>query len=307
MRKPNTSRFLGVLVVVLLLVLTLGSGCSGPVVEAEIPDEPVVPKNGKWIGATIDIHLNDEEVQELTLKGIGCVGNITPDGIPLCSSLLDGDWTLPSPLASEDGEWEIETPFGLDLKGHYIDADRLTGTYTYISDDGCCASQGNWAALHEDRAASEPVAPCHKRTEEESFSLHPSELNGSDQLSPALQNFDILEITPGFQGGVMILLSLQTMGFSMGGDVGLEVLLDLPDQGVTGLALGDGTLLVGDQEAALWDPVWLILSHTSSNDLLTGDDAFELVDQDANLTIRITNSCGFLWNKTFSVRLHYEF
>ena len=143
-----------------LWVLLLSLAACSPASEMDT-DERLPPLLGEWIGETMNFQITEDGVHRLELKDFGCTGNFTPAGFPLCTSLLNGPYELPSPVPVTDEGVRFDTPFGLQIEGQFDDSSQFEGTVVYTAENACCETSGALRIVHETIAKEEPVLPCH--------------------------------------------------------------------------------------------------------------------------------------------------
>ncbi len=278
-------------------------GCGEPEVSQ---DSSILPLPGQWKSPILSFEVGDEGISSLRLNNLGCLGNVTPAGVPLCDSLVEGDWELPLSSPYSEGSVSIETPFGLMLEGSFQSEDIFAGSYTYVAPNGCCSSSGTLTASHESLAQENPIAPCHVTTGDEVIGLHAVELEGSGlPRDDPLVNLDEVTVVDGFQGGMMVVVALLTENMSLG-DLRVQIDLQIPALGISASAETTHVAFKGNQEKAELSPVWLLLED-EEGELLTPEDGDSLQDTDAEVSIQITSPCGFLWTKEYGFRVNYAF
>lgn len=290
---------------VLLTLMSLLSCSPGTIDEEEVEDVEWVPREGVWVGATLGFEHTAGAIEEINLTRFGCVGNLTPSGHPLCESLITGSWELPIPSVSAGDEWVIETPFGLELQGTFQDEDRFFGTFTYEADNGCCQTEGTWSAVHESLAEETPPLPCHNTTGNENLILRPSVMEGEAD-TPVIAEGDSLLASPGFQGGVMVLLDLELPDIELGGNLTIELELRSEDGSIEAIAKGDTSLVDSEEALAAWRNIWLILVDGEDGGLLSLADLEGIEALPFTLKLEVSNNCGFLFKRTFEVGLTTE-
>lgn len=277
--------------------------CSpGEEVEGEVEEADWTPKEGTWLGSTLGFQHTDQGIEEIQLTRFGCVGNVTPSGHPLCESLITGTWHLPTPSLSQGDEWLIDTPFGLQLRGVFQDEDRFLGTFTYAADNGCCEAEGTWNAVHETLAKEAPPLPCHDPTGDEKVTLRPAVMEGDEEVLPIAEG-DSLLATPGFQGGVMVLVDLELPAIELGGNLTMSLELTAEDGSIEATVKGDSSLLDADLAVPSWTNIWLILVDGESGGLLSLNDLEGISELQFSLQLEVSNNCGLLLKRTVAVTL----
>jgi len=274
------------------------AGCGND--SADSGNDSVIPTDGNWEGSPISFTLTPGGIEEIELAQFGCLGDVAPTGLALCSSILDSNWVLPDPVQVIDGQFSISTPFGLALNGEFTDEHQMTGTYEYESDSGCCASEGNWMTVHETIAADAPPAICHEETGEEIVTLLLQE-NGETigPLEPGAKT----RVTPGFQGGIMLVLELELGNINLGGDISFDVDLVSLSSGINAQARARAIDLELQEDSTLrWDPVWLLL-FSEQGDMLNLGDLNMLTGAEGQILLKISNSCGYRYQATVDIVL----
>ncbi len=287
---------------VLLVLLSCAIGCESP---PELSQDPViVPLQGQWESPALSFQVEKEGIAFLQLNNLGCLGEVTPAGVPICDSLIEGGWNLPRASPLTQGGLFIDTPFGLQLEGDFQSEDIFAGTYTYKAPNGCCSSEGSLTASHESLAKEFPVPVCHVTTGEEQITLHKVDLEDSGLPSePALANFDKVQVVDGFQGGTMVVVAVLTQNLALG-DLNVTIDLQVPTLDISARAETSHLAFTGDQEDGELSPVWLLLED-ESGELITMNNANVLEEAEAEVTLQVTSSCGFIWTKKFAFRLFY--
>ena len=274
------------------------SGCGNN--SSDNNSDSVNPLDGKWEGSPISFTLTQGGIEQIELAQFGCLGDVTPTGLALCSSILDSNWMLPEPAPVIDGQFSFSTPFGLSLIGEFTDENQMTGTYEYNSDSGCCASEGNWMTIHETIAEDAPPAICHEETGEEVVTLLLQE-NG-DTIGP-LEPGAKTRVTPGFQGGIMLVLELELGNINLGGDIAFDIDLVSLSSGINAQARAKAIDLELEEDATLrWDPVWLLL-FSEEGDMLSLGDLNMLTGQEGQILLTISNSCGYRYQTSVDIVL----
>jgi hypothetical protein len=284
-------------------LLTVGLGCN-PVDETVNSDSPPwTPKEGTWVGSTVGFERTSSGIDEIHLNRFGCVGNVTPAGQALCESLVTGNWTLPATSPDHSEDWNIVTPFGLELTGAFQDEERVFGSFTYEAANGCCQSEGTWNAVHETLAKETPPLVCHSPSGEEGLKLIPSGMGSHDESTEGIVDGDTLVATAGFQGGVMVLLDLELQKIELGGNLTITLQLTAEDGTIEAIASGDVSLLNTEGVSARWNTIWLIITDGESGDSLSLDELGDIGDKAFNLELTVSNNCGFLMKRQLSLSL----
>ena len=297
MKRHRISLFTWILISGLM---TSGWGCITE--ETENGSDIVIPETGDWEGSPISFTLGDSGIEKIRLNQFGCLGDVTPTGLALCDSILDSEWELPAPVMTDDGMFSIQTPFGLKLEGEFTDVHQMTGYYTYTSDNECCQSEGNWMTIHETIASESPPAVCHQKTGMESYSLL---YEGGSEESRQVESGDKLDVSAGFQGGVMLVLELETENVNLGGGVEFNIELLALGSGITAQARANAIdLETIDGTTTIWDPVWLLL-FSEEGDMLNLGDLNLIAGQNATLMLEVTNSCGYRHQSNIDVVLDF--
>ena len=281
-------------------------GCSSN--SGESNDSDAEPLLGSWIGETLDFTIDEYGIHTLVLDDFGCTGEITPAGFPLCDSLLSGPFELETPAMSDGESVRIETPFGLRIDGQFDGSEHFNGTVSYTADNGCCETNGTVRLIHEGSVEIETVLPCHTPEQngaESVWLLAPEPENNI----PVSANMEV-PITPGFQGGLMLLFQWEFTEISMGGDMRLEMEFESTDASVRATATTRGILLTEaeplDEEESpdqVWTPVWLVLLDGESGQLLGYEDLPSLEGTGGLLRMAAENLCGFRIERTVPITL----
>ena len=262
------------------------------------------PAEGSWLGSSLEFDLNDNRLSRLKLTGLGCVGELTPAGSPVCESLLSGVSEMDVPI--EATSLVVETPYGLTLEGTFSDEHRIEGTFDYEADNGCCTSAGAWEAVHESLADADPPLPCHSEVSgEEQIGLATTTADGSFLV---LAPKDPITTVPGFQGAIMVMAGIVASGFSTGA-LTVEISLEVPQTKVYAEVIGDGSHFDEKSDGTLeWREIWLILKDQDGR-LLSPALAYDidLIDRrEATLAVHLSNTCGWSSTTEFTGPISYE-
>jgi hypothetical protein len=300
------------LTVVLALAALGCGGDGGPAAGSQDTTDDgaaaeIEPMSGRWEGGFVAFELDGQAIRGVELASFGCVGELTPAKVPLCTSLLTGPLEVEIPVDGED-HFRWETAFGLILEGTFSEDDRLTGTFSYTADNGCCAAEGTWLAVHESIAETDAPEPCHAVATGAEEIVVGITVDGAFQ--PLVQG-EPIQAVEGFQSGgaIMVVGAVRVRGMSIG-SVTAAIEVEIPEVGVhSEVTATDKVWKAADDGGDEWIGVLLQLLHADDTPLLpieeSGDIAL-IAGKTAVVRARISNACGFYGEAEVSGPLQYE-
>lgn len=262
-----------------LLLVTLSCACRGAAEDGGVVDGP-------WTAEVLAFEVSGGQIEALELHGVGCVGPATAAGEPICSATLDGPTELAAPIDA-DGRFHLETVFGLVVDGHFMEADRAEGTWSFAAVSGCCTASAPFTARPAAEGGSE--ATCTPPTGDETLEVGVTAGHGGATPRFATVDQEIAAV-PGFQGAIMVVSAVRAGGLGSG-PFALDVDVRFPATGVTGHLHAPNAKLEGKTELV---SLFVVLEHPEIGTLAPGnaDDLALVVGQEVELSATLTSPCG---------------